>query len=136
MIRFADNVASSGLTSMHSASGQSMETSSPTARTSSNCQANAAARASNFLRRLYPTQTAANVSADSGIPATRISKWLIGASGPRIDDTVLLTTVYGPDFLHAVLPNAPAWLDRAVRAERAAKLDQKINALRNERDTL
>ena len=93
-------------------------------------------RTANFLRRLYPTQTAANVAADSGIPAGRISKWLIGASAPRIADTVALVVAYGPDFLSAVMLDPPSWLDRAVRAERQAKLEAKIAALQAEREAL
>lgn len=136
MIRFADNVAPVLTAPMPTASEIRMSNSSSTVGKTSNSQANAACRTAKFLRALYPTATAANVAADSGIPAGRISKWLIGASGPRIDDTIALTLAYGPDFLSAVLPNAPAWLDRCVRAERQAKLEEEQERITRELQAL
>jgi hypothetical protein len=36
---------------------------------------------------------------------------------------------YGPEFACAVFTSAPAWLDRAVRDERAAQVKAEIAAL-------
>lgn len=86
-----------------------------------------------FLRARYPSKTVDNVVADTGLSPHQVGKWLEGAHAPSGVAFARLTLVYGPEFLAAVFPSRPAWVERAVdehrleclKAERAA-LDQRI----------
>lgn len=83
-----------------------------------------------FLRALYPDKTAANVHADTGIRTKTIEKWLALVSAPGAAHLVVLVTVYGPEFLSAVLPRRLAWLDDATREQERVKLRSDIERLR------
>lgn len=83
-------------------------------------------RISAFLKGLHARKTADQVSAETGISAKTISTWLDGTSCPGGVAFARLVLAYGPDFLGAVLADPPAWLDKAVRDERTAKLEREI----------
>ena len=87
-----------------------------------------------FLRRVYPRKTADEVSAITGISVKTVATWLDGTSCPGGVAFARLTAVYGPDFLRAVLPNCPRWLDDAQKAERQRRIDAEIAALEAERE--
>jgi hypothetical protein len=78
-----------------------------------------------FLRERYPTKTAINASADTGLAPAQIERWLEGTSGPSGAALLALTEAYGPEFIAAVLP-ALRWLDEPVRAARAERLQATI----------
>lgn len=80
-------------------------------------------RAVAFIRRLYPTKTADCVAADTGLSAQTVRRWLEGVAKPSWAGFSRLIFAYGPAFLIAVYPNAPAWLDDAHRRERLAALE-------------
>ena len=82
-----------------------------------------------FLRRLHPLKTADNVAVETGVPAGTVQKWLDRGSAPSAFAVFRLMGAYGPEFASAVFTSAPAWLDRAVREERAAQLKSEIAAL-------
>lgn len=79
-------------------------------------------RAVAFVRRLYPVKTADCVSADTGVPAQTVRRWLEGVSKPSWVAFSRLIFAYGPSFLAAVYPKAPQWLDEAHRREMQATL--------------
>lgn len=77
------------------------------------------------LRRLHPSKTAECVAADIGVPAETVRQWLRGAASPSGPAMLALVGVYGPELLAAALPDAPAWLRRALVAEqRRAAMDE------------
>lgn len=82
-----------------------------------------------FLRRKYPTKCAESVEAETGIPAATVAKWLVRNSGCKADSFARLLCAYGPEFACAVMPRAPAWLDRARREAEAERLRAEIAAL-------
>src|SRR6185295_17804437 len=82
-----------------------------------------------FLRARHPVKTADNISAETGIGAWTIAKWLERASVPGGIAILRLAAAYGPEFLLAAYPKAPAWLDAAARAQRLAALDAQLAAL-------
>lgn len=88
--------------------------------------------AANFLRKLYPSNTAANVSADTLISARTVERWLDGTGGISGSHYAVLWLVYGPDFLMAASHTTPAWLDKIAKAERRATIEKKIADLRAE----
>ncbi len=79
-------------------------------------------RAVAFVRRLYPTKTADCVAADTGLPVQTVRRWLEGVAKPSWIGFSRLIFAYGPAFLAAVYPRAPAWLDDARRRELQAEL--------------
>lgn len=97
------------------------------------------ARACAFLRRLYPARTVDNVVADlsgwSVKPAT-IAKMLERQTAPGTVLWAALTCTYGPEFLAAVLPHAPAWLDAAHRAQRQEAFEHRLADLRRDFEDL
>lgn len=99
----------------------------------------AAERVGAYLRRIHPTKTAENVSADTGLNAETIQKWLDRCSMPSGAGMLWLVIAYGPDFLAACLgERTPAWLTAAgqdaeiarLQAQREA-LDARLATLRN-----
>jgi len=93
---------------------------------SGTCPKNFGRSVEKFLRDVHPAKTAANVSADTGCSVAQVEKWLEGASAPNGSAFARLTCAYGPAFLSAVLPDAPGWLNVAVRAERQAALEKRM----------
>lgn len=89
-----------------------------------------------FLRSRHPAKTADNVAAETGIPFGTIAKWLERSSPPGTVAILRLAAAYGPEFLLAAYPKAPAWLDAAARAQRLAALDAQLAALEAERSEL
>ena len=82
-----------------------------------------------FLRTRHPTKTAECVQAEADIPADTVRQWLKGVSRPGFVGLLSLIGAYGPEFLAAALPNAPAWLEGAVREQRRVALDAERAAL-------
>lgn len=76
-----------------------------------------------FLKGARPRDTAKLVSRDTGIGISTLEKMIERQSAPSAGTFVAMTLAYGPAFLAAVMPEGPAWLDRAVRAERQAHLE-------------
>ena len=95
-------------------------------------------RFESFLRARHPTKTAANVSADTlgRCSAFQVGKWLERVSVPNGAAMAVLTEVYGPEFLAAIIPSPPAWLNAALRAERAARIEAEIARRQREIDEL
>ena len=98
-------------------------------------QIEVADRVCDFLRAAYPDRTAANVHADTGVSAKTVEKWLARISAPGAAHLVVLVTVYGPEFLSAVLPRRPAWLDSAEREREHARLKADIDRIRDRLET-
>ena len=93
------------------------------------------------LRAIHPIKTAECVAADIGVPAETVRQWLRGAASPNGSAMLALVGVYGPELLAAALPDAPAWLRRALVAEqrRAAmnemrRLHERLGAMNHEPD--
>lgn len=94
-------------------------------------------RACAYLRELYPTKTAERVSDDTGglIAVETIRKWLADKATPSGAAVVVLSAVYGPAFLIAVMDGPTDWMTEAGRAQTRAELDASIaelEALRRE----
>lgn len=99
----------------------------------------AAERVGAFLRSKYPTKTAENVAADTGLGIDGIQKALDRGSVPSGLAIAAMILAYGPDFLAALLgERTPAWLTAAgqdaeiarLQAQREA-LDARLATLRN-----
>jgi len=89
-----------------------------------------------FLRQTHPAKTAQNVSADTGLPASTVAKWLEGASTPGVYAGFKLADAYGPDFIAAVWPERLGFLAKAARMEERerllamkAEIDAKLEAM-------
>jgi hypothetical protein len=83
-----------------------------------------------FLRKVHPVNTAAEVSVKTGIPTRTVQRYL--ASCPVVPSggaLLRLIFAYGPEFLAAILPDAPAWVDRAKAEERRAALEAERMAI-------
>ncbi|MGO4738616.1 hypothetical protein AB4099_18860 [Bosea sp. 2KB_26] len=93
-------------------------------------------RALDFLRGLYPAKTADNVSYDTGIPADTVRKWLEGVAKPSWAGLSRLIFAYGPAFLVAVYPQAPAWLDEAHRRAQHEALRAEQRRIQSQLDAL
>lgn len=88
-----------------------------------------------FLRRRHPAKTAASVVAatDCRLKEHQVQRWLEGASAPSGSALVTLIGAYGPEFLAAVFPSAPAWLDAACRDAQIARIENEIAELQAKR---
>ena len=89
----------------------------------------------NFLRRRHPAKTASAVVAatDGRLKEHQVQRWLEGASAPSGAALVTLISAYGPEFLAAITPHAPAWLDAACRTAQVARIEQEIAELQAKR---
>ncbi|MEX6697971.1 hypothetical protein AB2C67_33790, partial [Pseudomonas aeruginosa] len=83
-----------------------------------------------------PMKTADNVSADTGISANTIAKWLDRGSAPTSWAFLRLLEAYGAEFACAVMAAPPAWLDRAARDQKRDRLQGQIASLQAQRDQL
>jgi hypothetical protein len=89
-----------------------------------------------YLRSIYPTKTAECVAADTNISAATVRKWFGRESTPNGFAVFRLIGAYGPEFLVAVFPSAPAWLSAAHQSEKAARLQRQMDALKAEMEAL
>lgn len=90
----------------------------------------------NFLTSRHPMKTAANVAAETGCSVHQIEKWLERASAPSGVALMRLIWAYGPEFLAAMSPRAPGWLNESVRSQRQARLEEDIAAKQRELESL
>jgi hypothetical protein len=79
-----------------------------------------------FLRSLYPRDTAANVADDVEISDRTVDNYLNLTATPRGPVFARFIKRYGPAFLRAVMPNAPAWLDDATAAEELRQAEENL----------
>lgn len=93
-------------------------------------------RVVSFLRSLHPAKTADHVAADTGVSVNTVAKWLERSSVPGGLAILRLAAAYGPEFLVAVYPSAPAWLRETHRQHRIAQLTQQQEALKRELEGL
>jgi hypothetical protein len=87
------------------------------------------ARVAAFLRGRFPVKTAECVAAETGVAAETVRQWLKGVARPGFPHLLALIGAYGPEFLSAMFPNAPRWLEAARRAERQRELEAELAAL-------
>ena len=85
-----------------------------------------------FLRAKHPNDTIFHVSSLTGINPDTVGKWLAGVCLPQLRHLGPLIGVYGPPLLAAVFPDAPRWLDDAVRRDRLAELESEQEQRREE----
>ncbi|WP_420578807.1 hypothetical protein [Oceaniradius stylonematis] len=81
-----------------------------------------------FLRRAFPTATALNVQAETGIPAATVDNWLRGRAAPSAAHMGLLIDRFGPAILSAAYPGTERWLGGQVRRERIEKAMAELEA--------
>lgn len=106
-------------------------------QTPASVRSGAAERIIAFLRSRYPTKTADNVAADTGLGAPTVQTWIDRCTAPNIVGIIALTSAYGPDFLTACMgERAPAWLSAAHREAEAARIDREIEELKARRASL
>lgn len=96
----------------------------------------AAERVVGFLRKRHPVKTADCVSAETGINADTVQKWIDRCSMPSGLGLFVLVGVYGPDFLCSIFESPPVWLSRAASDERLKRIEDEIAALEAERAAL
>lgn len=82
-----------------------------------------------FLRARYPDKTAANVAADTRLPADTVKKWLALVAAPNGRAMLVLACVYGPEVLVALLRRPPGWLVHSARAAEQSRLEAELAAL-------
>ena len=90
-----------------------------------------------YLRELYPSKTAEQVSSDTQglVGVETVRKWLQGKATPSGAAVVVLSAVYGPAFLVAVMDGPTDWMTEAGRTQARANLDAgiaELEALRKE----
>lgn len=89
-----------------------------------------------FLRKRYPAKTADNVAADLGCSPETVAKMIERVSTPSVLTFGRMIMAYGPAFLVAVYPSAPAWLDEANRRERQDALRAEQRRIQAQLDAL
>lgn len=97
---------------------------------------NVAERIITFLRLRYPTKTADNVAADLGCSPETVAKMMERVATPNAVTFGRMVLTYGPAFLIAVYPKAPAWLDEAHRRERQEALRAEQRRIQEQLDAL
>lgn len=127
MTASALSTSSFGVASMHTASGEPMRKSESVLRKIGVLEPQVfGGRIAEFLRRIHPSKTAANVEAETRISSRTISKWLEGASSPSGNAYHRLIQIYGPELFVFVEPDAsPSSLREAARICRQARLERQ-----------
>jgi hypothetical protein len=82
-----------------------------------------------FLRRLFPRDTAKAAGAALDLSHRTVENWLGGKSRPDFDACGKMIELWGVEFLVAVMTTPPAWaVDALARAE-LADLERRSAAL-------
>lgn len=115
--------------SSHAVAGQSSQKFGQLSQNFGQLSEECADRVVAFLRARYPAKTAESVAAETGLGADRIRKWIDRGSKPSCAACFVMISVYGPEFLSAVMDRPPAWIDTAARAARREQLRAEISAL-------
>ena len=97
---------------------------------------NVAERMIAFLRQRYPVKTADNVAVDLGCSAETVAKMIERVATPNAVTFGRMILAYGPAFLVAVYPKAPAWLDEAHRRERQEALRAEQRRIQEQLEAL
>lgn len=84
---------------------------------------------SEFLEGMYDTKPIDRVSADTGIAWGTVKKYVEGRATPNLPHCLRFVAAYGPEYLVAVLPNAPKWLRQAHRDQQEEKLLAQRDAI-------
>lgn len=93
-----------------------------------------------YLRQAHPIKTADAVSdrCRGRVSASQVGKWLNRGTAPGGEALLWLATAYGPSLLVACFGPSPVgrpdWLSLALQVERAADIDRRMRALRDELD--
>lgn len=87
-----------------------------------------------FFRRAFPSGTANNVSAETGISPSTIDKWMRKESRPSSDHIGALLSAFGPAFFIAAYPQAEDWLQPEIDRQQAAKAAEILSALADQHD--
>lgn len=93
-------------------------------------------RVVSFLRSIHPVKTTESVAAETGISSSTVAKWLERSSVPGGLAILRLAAAYGPEFLVAVYPKAPAWLRDSHRRYRIEQIERQQEALERELEGL
>ncbi|WP_448953048.1 hypothetical protein [Labrys neptuniae] len=96
----------------------------------------ATTRLTRFLKAAYPGKTIDNVAQDLGVARGTAKNWVEGKSTPGFFHMLKLIGKYGPEFLVAVYPKAPRWLDQAYRDHQETILANQMEALQRKREAL
>ena len=88
-----------------------------------------------FLRRVFPSATANQIAAVSGVPSGTADKWLRGESKPSLEHFGALISAFGPPLLAAVFPHIE-WVSEAAKQSRALEIETEIARLEQERAQL
>lgn len=87
-----------------------------------------------YLRGRFPFSTAKLAAAELGVPTRTVESWLALKASPGFARSLQMVSLWGPDFLCAVLPEPPDWASEAkARAElealevRSATIRSKLN---------
>ena len=78
------------------------------------------------LRRKWPFDTAFEVGRDAGIAVETVRNWLAQKCRPSLPHFLALAKAYGPEFVVAVMPEAPGWVLQAAADAAIARLDAEI----------
>lgn len=83
-----------------------------------------------YFKDRHPSNTAAGVARDTGIPESTVKKWMDRTSAPSAMFFEPLLHAYGPTFLAAMWPasDLPDWLREAIAIEQAEALMGRIQA--------
>lgn len=87
-----------------------------------------------FLREKFPVKTAFAVSAMAGVSPDAFRKWEAGVSSPSFKLTLYFIVRFGPEFLAAVLPQVPDWLDDDICDARESDLERRALRARADLD--
>lgn len=85
-----------------------------------------------FVRRAFPTSTAAHLAALVGATVSTSEKWISGQTKPSADHLAAMISAFGPAFLVEAIPSTRQWaapiIERAKLAEISRQLSEILEA--------
>ncbi|RWF41610.1 MAG: XRE family transcriptional regulator [Mesorhizobium sp.] len=85
-----------------------------------------------FIRRAFPTSTAAHLAAVVGATVSTSEKWISGQTKPSADHLAAMISAFGPAFLVEAIPSTRQWaapiIERAKLAEISRQLSEILDA--------
>ncbi|RFB80425.1 hypothetical protein DYH55_02535 [Methylovirgula sp. 4M-Z18] len=89
-----------------------------------------------WLRQTFPANTAKHAAQALDVPVRTVENWLTGAAKPSAGAIFAMIGLWGPDFLKAVMPEPPGWIDAASLAVEHLALQRRLVALNRQQEAL
>ncbi|TPL44525.1 helix-turn-helix transcriptional regulator [Mesorhizobium sp. B2-4-5] len=82
-----------------------------------------------FVRRAFPTSTAAHLAAVVGATVSTSEKWISGQTKPSADHLAAMISAFGPAFLVEAIPSTRQWAAPVIERAKLAEISRQLSEI-------